>query len=117
MTGEYNRLASVGINDAEFSVRTVNALQRSGRYKTLLDLDRDTDDNLMRIPHLGRKSIREIREVIQSVRARRISLSETVMLWAMEHETLILAMVNGEAHIVATASSTEKKDEHAHDSH
>lgn len=96
----YSRLAAVSINDAEFSVRLINTLQRSGRYKTLLDLDREIDDNLLRIPHMGVKQLKEIRETIRNVRAGEITISESVLLWAREHETLILALMAGEATIV-----------------
>lgn len=96
----YSRLAAVSINDAELSVRTTNALQRSGRYKTLLDLDRELDDNLFRVPHLGPRCIKEIRDAIRSVKAVNITISESVLLWAREHETLILALMAGEASIV-----------------
>jgi hypothetical protein len=96
----YSRLAAVSINDAELSVRACNALQRSGRYKTLLDLDRAPDDDLFRVPHLGPKCIKEIRAAIRSVRAADITISESVLLWAREHETLILALMAGQAAIV-----------------
>lgn len=99
---EYNRLASVAVNDAELSVKTTNALQRSGRYKTLLDLDRALDDDLIRVPHIGAKALKEIRDAIRTVRAHKITISESVMLWAAEHETLILALMQGEATITPT---------------
>lgn len=98
-----NLLAKLAINDCELSVRTTNALQRSGRYKTLADLDAASDDELRRVPHFGVKGIAEIRSVIRSVRFGALSPNEEVTLWAIDHATLVTALMRGEAVIVPTA--------------
>jgi len=97
---EDNRLTRFAINDCELSVRTTNALQRYGRYKTLADLDAATDDELHRIPHLSTKGISEVRGAIRAVRFGALSLDDEVIAWAQAHLTLVRALMNGEAVIV-----------------
>lgn len=94
------RLARYPINDCEFSVRTRNALQRIGRFRTLADLDQVTDDDLHRWPGLGPRCIREIRETIKAVRFSTLTLEEDMINWVVQHKTLVRALMNGEAVIM-----------------
>lgn len=100
VTAPDNRLAQITINDCEFSVKVTNALQNSGRYRTLADLDVESDDMLRRLPHLGPKGIKEIRDVIRSIRFGTLSVEQEIVAWAHEHATLIRALMAGEAVIV-----------------
>lgn len=96
----YDRLRNISIRDMELSVRTSNCLQASGRYKTAADLDAETDDRLLRIPHLGPRCLKEIRTAIKGIRGAKLNITEEVMLWASDHQTLVQALIRGEAVIV-----------------
>lgn len=56
------------IAECEFSVRVVNQLGRWRPGITLGELDKISDDVLLKVPHFGRKSLREVRELIASVK-------------------------------------------------
>lgn len=56
-------LQLVRIDDLELSVRAANCLENAG-VVTLADLLRYTDDALLRTRHFGRKSLREIQEIL-----------------------------------------------------
>lgn len=92
-----SRLARFAINDCEFSIRTMNRLQAAGHYKTLADLDAESDDRLLRIPHFGSKCLREVRETIKAVRFGHLRPDEEVIAWVVEHQTLVRALMRGEA--------------------
>lgn len=90
------------IADLELSVRATNCLQNWRPGITIEELDKMSDLDLLRIPHMGRRTVKEIREVIRSVRQSQLSISQEVMLWADAHQTLVLALIRGEAVIVPT---------------
>lgn len=93
-------LYQMPIADVEFSVRTTNCLQASGLYPTLGHLAAATDNDLLRVPNLGRKSFKEIREVIKSVLGGPLGGDEQIVCWALDHKKLIQALIAGEATIV-----------------
>lgn len=88
------------IEQAEFSVRTSNALRADGRFPTLGHLAAATDKQLMDSPQLGRRSLAEIREVIKNVMDGPLSGDELIVTWALSHKLLIQALIAGEADIV-----------------
>lgn len=57
------RLA-VLIEDSEFTVRTINCL-RAENIRTIADLVKWSPSELLKTPNLGKKSLREIQEVLQ----------------------------------------------------
>jgi DNA-directed RNA polymerase alpha subunit len=57
------------IIEMELSNRSTNAA-RNNDYQTAGDLADASDADLLRLPSMGRKSVREIREVIAALRAR-----------------------------------------------
>lgn len=66
MTG----LSTILARDCEMSIRTTNCLRlQYGDDVTLAHLDALTDDEILRTPHFGRRSLKEIREVIANVKA------------------------------------------------
>jgi len=56
------------LDECEFSVRVVNQLSRWRSGVTLGELDKTPDEVLLKVPHFGRKSLREVRELIESVK-------------------------------------------------
>jgi DNA-directed RNA polymerase subunit alpha len=52
------------LNALEFSTRTLKCL-REGEIETIADLVNSTENTLMRIPSMGRKSINEIKEILE----------------------------------------------------
>lgn len=56
-------LDAITIDDAEMSFRSTNALSRAG-FKTMGEVARATDHELLRIQCLGRKSLQEIRYTV-----------------------------------------------------
>lgn len=89
-------LDRISINDCEWSVRTGNRLQAS-RYKTLADLDQASDLDLLAIRGFGPKCVREVRELIRNVGQR--NPDNDICEWALAHQNLIRALMNGEAEI------------------
>lgn len=63
------RLSSVKLADCEFSVRTTSCLTYAG-FVTLADVAEKTDDELRAIKNFGRRSLNEVREVIESFKTR-----------------------------------------------
>lgn len=87
------------ISDVEFSVRTTNALQAWRFGVTLGEIDKMPDLDLLRLPNFGRKSLREVREVIANLREGRLGGDQDLILWVMEHRNLVRALMAGEAEI------------------
>lgn len=90
------------VADVEFSVRTTNALQAWRYGITLGEIDKMPDLDLLRLPNFGRKSLREVREVISGLREGRQRDDTDIILWVMEHRHLVRALMNGEAEIRLT---------------
>ncbi len=86
---------NIPIEELELSVRSNNCLLISSPYRTVGEIAEATDDDLLRIPNLGRRSLREIREMIAYVRPPdepRDPKSE-IIRWALDHEPLIRALM------------------------
>lgn len=60
---------AVRVEDVEFSIRTVSALKFAG-VKTIGQLTMMSDQELMRIPNFGRKSLYEVKEMLMSFRLK-----------------------------------------------
>lgn len=58
-----NRLLERSVDDLELSVRTANCLQL-GRINTVRDLLQRTEADLMKLKNFGRKSLKELREMV-----------------------------------------------------
>jgi hypothetical protein len=56
--------------------------------------------DLLAIPSLGRKQLKEIRDLIRSVRQSQSSLREEMIDWVDKHSSLVLALMKGEAVIM-----------------
>ena len=54
------------VDDLEFSIRTSNCLKSAG-IDIVADLMMMDDESLLSIPNLGRKSLKEIREVLRNL--------------------------------------------------
>jgi len=88
-------LRSMTIDTAPIPNRARNALSMEGRYKTLADIERAPDEELMRIRRLGLKSIVETRRIIERLK----SGEQDEIEWARNHRNLIRAILAGEAEI------------------
>ncbi|PZP62997.1 MAG: hypothetical protein DI604_28130 [Delftia acidovorans] len=88
------------IEQAEFSVRTSNALRADGRFPTLGHLAAATDKQLLDSPQLGRRSLAEIREVIKNLMDGPLSGDDLIVTWALSHKKLVEALIAEEARIV-----------------
>lgn len=64
--GEKEQLLEMTIEDLDLSVRSYNCLKRSGA-KTVRDLIGKTQDDLMKVRNLGRKSLEEVIEKLNSL--------------------------------------------------
>ena len=53
----------ISITDLEMSARTTNCFREAGIF-TLADVARHSEQELMRIPYFGRKSLNEVKEVL-----------------------------------------------------
>ena len=53
------------IDDLELSVRSNNCLKRAG-IQTVEELIQKTEEDMMKVRNLGKKSLKEIKEVIAS---------------------------------------------------
>lgn len=62
---ESEALSSRPINELQFSSRTLNCLINSN-IKYLIDLVNKTEDDLLRIKNFGRKSLREVKEILKT---------------------------------------------------
>lgn len=72
-------LSTVSTVDCEFSIKTANAIRHHlGWSVPLVTLDQMSDDEILRIPGMGRKGLREIREIITGVRQHQPSPSEAL---------------------------------------
>lgn len=60
-----NELNITDVYDLEFTMRTYNCLKSEGILSTY-DLVRKTEVGLLKIPNLGKKSLREIKDVLSS---------------------------------------------------
>jgi hypothetical protein len=87
----------------ELPVRAYNALRAWRPDITLAELHAISDDELLRVPGMGRRSVRDIRESVEAIeaitgedRAAKKRLHE----WVDAHRTLVLALMRGEAVIV-----------------
>ena len=56
----------MNVDEFEFSVRSFNVFRIEG-IVTIGDLVKHSEQSLMRIPNLGRKSINEIKEILKSI--------------------------------------------------
>lgn len=57
------------VSELEFTIRTANAL-RDGGIVTVRDLIQKTDQELLRIPNFGRKSLNEVKAVLECMHLR-----------------------------------------------
>ena len=64
--GEKDKMLEMAIEDLDLSVRSFNCLKRSGA-KTLRDLTEMTRDGLMKVRNLGKKSMEEVIEKLDSL--------------------------------------------------
>lgn len=96
-----DRLYNILIDDCEFSVRTTNAL-RNAKISTLGEVADLSDAQLFTIPNFGRKSIKEVREVVANVSRPIRILPDNVMEWIGNHLNLLQALMKGEAVITPT---------------
>ena len=60
------RLEKMTIDDLELSVRSYNCLKRAG-INTVLELASKTEEDMMKVRNLGRKSLKEVKEKLESL--------------------------------------------------
>lgn len=93
-------LEDIPVAELELSVRTANCLRKSG-YTNLGQLfeafGRDSGKELLELPHFGRKSYNELREVVRNLQPK-----NEVIEWASAHVREVRAIMAGKAVIVPT---------------
>lgn len=60
-----NKFENMTIEDLELSVRSYNCLKRAG-IQTVLELTQKTEEDMIKVRNLGKKSLKEVKEVLQS---------------------------------------------------
>ena len=60
-----NKYQNMTIEDLELSVRSYNCLKRAG-ISTVDELTQKTEEEMMKVRNLGKKSLKEVKEVLQS---------------------------------------------------
>jgi DNA-directed RNA polymerase subunit alpha len=63
---EKNRKLETVIEDLDFSVRTYNCLKRAG-INTIGDLVARTEDDMMKVRNLGKKSLEEVIQKLEEL--------------------------------------------------
>ena len=65
-TSDTSKVLSMKIEDMEFSVRSFNCLKRAG-INTVADLCNKTEEDMMKVRNLGRKSLDEVHEKLEEL--------------------------------------------------
>ncbi len=65
-TKEVNKLEKMPIEDLELSVRSYNCLKRAG-ITTVQELTQRTEDEMMKVRNLGKKSLKEVKDVLANL--------------------------------------------------
>ena len=60
-----NKFQNMTIDDLELSVRSFNCLKRAG-IQTVEELIQKTEEDMMKVRNLGKKSLKEVKEVLAS---------------------------------------------------
>ena len=97
----------IRIDDCEFSVRVNNCLKSHfGPDATLGQVDDANSMELLRIPHFGRRSMNEVREMLDYFR-KPLSQAELItempldlLYWCAKHQFVLRALMHGEAKIL-----------------
>ena len=63
---EENKYENITIEDLDLSVRSYNCLKRAG-ISTVLELTEKSEDDMMKVKNLGKKSLKEIKEKLTSL--------------------------------------------------
>ena len=63
---EENKYENITIEDLDLSVRSYNCLKRAG-ISTVLELTEKSEDDMMKVKNLGKKSLKEIKEKLVSL--------------------------------------------------
>ena len=61
-----NKYQNKSIEELELSVRSYNCLKRAG-IQTVEELTQKTEDEMMRVRNLGKKSLKEVKDVLQEL--------------------------------------------------
>jgi len=61
VTVEENKYENITIEDLDLSVRSYNCLKRAN-ISTVLELTEKTEEEMMKVKNLGKKSLKEIKE-------------------------------------------------------
>ena len=70
----FSKVLSIKVDELEFSVRSMNCL-RFHEIDYIGDLVQKTEGEMLRTPNFGRKSLKEIKEVLQSGELAKWNLS------------------------------------------
>jgi DNA-directed RNA polymerase subunit alpha len=61
-----NEYQNNNIEELELSVRSYNCLKRAG-IQTVEELTQKTEEDMMKVRNLGKKSLKEVKEVLQKL--------------------------------------------------
>ena len=65
-TVEENKYDNINIEELDLSVRSYNCLKRAG-IQTVLELTETSEEEMMKVKNLGKKSLKEIKEKLQAI--------------------------------------------------
>jgi len=65
-TEEHNRVMEMTIEELDLSVRSYNCLKRAG-INTVEELTRRTEEDMMKVRNLGKKSLQEVKEKLAAL--------------------------------------------------
>ena len=95
------------VNDCEFSIRAENCLKNHfGIDATLGQVTDASDMELLRIPHFGRRSLNEVRDVIRYYENPPPQVEPVtgmpldLLYWCAKHQFVLRALMHGEAKIL-----------------
>ena len=63
---EENRYENIMIDELDLSVRSYNCLKRAG-IATVLELTEKTEEDMMKVKNLGKKSLKEIKDKLAAI--------------------------------------------------
>lgn len=65
-----NAVSQMNIHEAGFPNRAIHAFQKLGKYKTVGEVAKASDEALMEVPKVGRKTINQIRQRLAEISAK-----------------------------------------------
>ena len=105
-------LETIALHDAGLPARALHVLENVKSVQTVADVEKMTDEKLLKMKALGPKTVQELRERIELLKSGKVDnitiMAPTThrrnsreMEWASEHQALIKAIMDGEVALIA----------------